>query len=478
MDAWMRCGYINGQWVCADSGATFPVLDPATGEVLATVADMGEIETQRAIDAAHAAFPAWRGRTAVDRADCLRRLFASIEDHAESLAVLLSRENGKPLAEARGEVRYGASFVSWFAGEAQRIAGEMIPASQPDRRLLVSQEPVGVCALITPWNFPHAMITRKLAAALAAGCTAVVKPAEETPLSALMLAKLCHDVGIPPGVVNVVTTRSPAAVGAVLCRSPQVRKVSFTGSTEVGQLLMQQCAPTLKRLSLELGGSAPFLVFDDADLDAAVDGAMSSKYRNNGQTCVASNRFLVQENIAAAFCERVAARSAELRVGCGLEEGVQLGPMISAAGKDKVRRLLADAVAKGAHIHCGGIPTDSDSLFCAPTVLSGVTAEMALWTAEIFGPVIAVRTFSSEAEAISLANETEYGLAAYAFTQDLGRSWRIREALAFGMVGINTGMISTAQAPFGGVKQSGFGREGSRHGIGEYLQMKYTCVRI
>ena len=469
--------YINGQWTSADSGETFAVLDPATGETIAHVPDMGHAETERAIAAAAAAFPAWRSRPAIERARLLRALYNRTLEALEPLAQLLTRENGKPLAEARGEVRYGAGFIEWFGEEARRTYGEQIPSPRADRRMLVQREPIGVCGLITPWNFPNAMITRKLAAALAAGCTVVIKPAEDTPLSALAIAALCHEVGIPPGVVNVLTTREPAGVGGALCASPVVRKLSFTGSTEVGRLLAGMCAPTLKRLSLELGGSAPFIVFDDADLDAAAEGAMASKYRNNGQTCVASNRFLVHEDVAESFIARVVARSVALRQGHGLEDGVEVGPMISAAGKDKVRRLLRDAVEQGVAVHCGGVPGEGDAdLFVAPTVLSGVRPEMDLWSEEIFGPVIAVRTFSTEEEALRLANETPYGLAAYAYTRDLSRSWRLREALEFGMVGINTGMISSPEAPFGGVKQSGMGREGSRHGLDEYTQLKYICV--
>ena len=477
-EPWLReAAYINGAWEHA--AARFPVRDPATGDVLAEVPDLGAHAAERAVAAAQAAFPAWRAQTAEARAELLWRLHDRMLEEADALAALLTLENGKPLAEAAGEIRYGASFIRWFAEEARRIYGEQIPASQADRRLLVSWEPVGVCALITPWNFPNAMLARKLAPALAAGCTVVCKPAEETPLSALAIAALCEEVGFPPGVVNVVTTRRPAEVGAALCAAPAVRKLSFTGSTEVGRLLMAQCAPTLKRLSLELGGSAPFLVFEDADLDAAAAGAMASKYRNNGQTCVASTRFLVHEDVLDGVVERVAALVQQLRVGHGLTPGVAVGPMISAAGWEKVARLCADAIEKGAVLRAGAAsPPDGDRRFWPPTVLTGLTEEMALWGEEIFGPVIAVRTFRAEAEALRLANDTPYGLAAYAYTRDLARSWRVREGLAFGMVGLNTGMISTAQAPFGGVGQSGFGREGSRAGLEEYMQRKYVCVGI
>ena len=471
--------YINGAWVTADSGDTFPVTDPASGAVIAHVPNMGAAETERAITAAADAFPAWRACPATTRAALLRRLFERINETAEALAILLTRENGKPLAEARGEIRYGASFVSWFSEEARRVYGDLIPASRTDRRLMVSREPVGVCALITPWNFPSAMITRKMAAALAAGCTVVIKPAEDTPLSALALAALCQEVGFPPGVVNVVTTREPAAVGGAMCDDLRVRKLSFTGSTAVGRMLMAMCAPSLKRVSLELGGSAPFIVFEDADISAAVDGAMASKFRNNGQTCVASNRFLVHADVVDDFAARLAERVRALREGHGLDDGTDVGPMISEFGKDKVRRLLEDAKQKGATLVCGTIPAEENAdLFVQPVVLTGVSQEMSLWEEEIFGPVVAIRTFSSEQQAVEMANETDYGLAAYFYTRDLSRSWRVREGLRFGMIGVNTGMISTAQAPFGGINQSGMGREGSRYGIEEYLNLKYTCVGI
>lgn len=470
--------YINGVWAPAASGQTFAVLDPGNGEIIGHVPDSGADDTIAAIAAAEKALPAWRARPAAARAQLLRRLFERMMDNVEPLARLLSRENGKPLAEARGEVRYGASFIEWFAAEARRVYGDQIPASTPDKRLQVSYEPVGVCALITQWNFPNAMITRKLGPALAAGCTVVIKPAEDTPFSTLAVAALCEAVGIPAGVVNVVCTNRPATVGQALCESPAVRKLSFTGSTEVGRTLMAQCAPTLKRLSLELGGSSPFIVFDDADLDKAAEGAIASKYRNNGQSCVASNRFIVHEDVCEAFAERVAARSRSLVVGYGLDAGSEIGPLINDAGKAKVARLVHDAITQGAVVHVGGAPADGAGLFWPPTVLSGIGPEMDIWSTEIFGPVLAIRTFTDEAEAIEMANETPFGLASYCYTENLSRSWRVREALDFGMVGINTGMISTAQAPFGGIKQSGMGREGSRYGILEYLQMKYTCIGV
>ena len=469
--------YVGGQWIASRSGATFAVTDPASGALIGTVPDCGAEETQAAIVAATRALPDWRARTADERSNLMMRLHDRMLESLDALAELLVYENGKPLAEAKGEIRYGASFIRWFAEEGRRVYGETIPASAANKRIVVTREPIGVCAMITPWNFPNAMLARKLAAALAAGCTLVAKPAEETPLSALAIAALCEQAGIPAGVVNVVTAARPEAVGAVLTGTPVVRKLSFTGSSEVGELLMRQCSSTLKRLSLELGGSAPLIVFEDADLAKATEGAMASKYRNCGQTCVASNRFLVHESIADRFAAMVTARSSQLRSGHGLEDGVTIGPMISRAARDKVTRLLEDAEGKGATVWCGGRPSSAD-LFVAPTVLTGVTGQMSLWKEEIFGPVIAIRTFRTEEEAIALANATPYGLAAYFFTENLSRSWRVSEALEFGMVGVNTGMMSTAQAPFGGVKYSGLGREGSRHGIDEYLNLKYTCVAL
>ena len=469
--------YIGGQWVGARSGATFSVTDPATGALIGTVPDCGAEEAQMAIAAAAQALPDWRSRTADDRSNRMMRLHDLMLASLEPLAELLVYENGKPLAEAKGEIRYGASFIRWFAEEGRRVYGETIPASAPDKRIVVTREPVGVCAMITPWNFPNAMLARKLAAALAAGCTMVAKPAEETPLSALAIAALCEQAGIPGGVVNVVTAARPDAVGAALTGAPVVRKLSFTGSSEVGELLMRRCSPTLKRVSLELGGSAPLIVFEDADLRKATDGAIASKYRNCGQTCVASNRFLVHESLADRFAAMVTTRSSQLKLGHGLESGVTIGPMISRAARDKVQRLLVDAEGKGATVWCGGRPSGAD-LFVEPTVLTGVTEQMSLWREEIFGPVIAIRTFRTEEEAIALANATPYGLAAYFFTENLSRSWRVSEALEFGMIGVNTGMVSTAQAPFGGVKYSGMGREGSRHGIDEYLNLKYTCIAL
>jgi succinate-semialdehyde dehydrogenase/glutarate-semialdehyde dehydrogenase len=474
---WLReAAYIDGAWVGADSGGSFEVVDPGSGAVIGRAPSCGEAETLRAIAAASAALPEWRAKTGAQRAAILERLRDLILDNLEDLAALLTLENGKPLSEALGELRYGASFVDWFAGEARRTYGDLIPAATPGRRILASREPVGVCAMITPWNFPHAMLARKLAPALAAGCTVVAKPAEETPFSGLAFAALCEAAGVPAGVVNVLTG-DPPAIGGALCASKTVRKLSFTGSTEVGRLLARQCADTVKRVSLELGGNAPFIVFDDADLEAAADGAMASKYRNCGQTCVASNRFLVQRGVLDRFARLLVERSAALVQAHGLEAGAEVGPMINREGYEKVRRLLADATARGSRVLLGGVPGGGD-LYIKPTVMVGVSDEMGIWTEEIFGPVIALRAFDTEEEAVALANDTDYGLAAYFYTRDLSRSWRVREALEYGMVGVNTGMMSTAEAPFGGVKQSGIGREGSRYGIDEYLEIKYTCVHL
>ena len=465
---------INGEWLTA-SGACIDVRNPATGELVGSVPDFGAAETRRAIDAAEAAFHPWRAKTAGERAKILRRWFELMMANQEDLARLMTLEQGKPLAEARGEIAYAASFIEWFAEEARRVYGEVIPSPLADRRLIVLKQPVGVCAAITPWNFPAAMITRKAAPALAAGCTRVVKPAEQTPLSALALAWLGQQAGIPPGVLNVVTG-DPVAVGAELTSNPKVLKLSFTGSTEVGRLLMAQCAPTIKKMSLELGGNAPFIVFDDADLDAAVAGAMLSKYRNTGQTCVCTNRFLVQEGVHDAFAQKLAAAVAGLKVGNGLEDGVTQGPLIDGAGLAKVEELLADAVAQGARILCGGKRHARGGTFFEPTVVAGATPAMRLAREEIFGPVAPIYRFKDEAEAICMANDTEFGLAAYFFSRDIARAWRVGEALDYGMVGINSGLISNEVAPFGGVKQSGLGREGSKYGIEEYLEIKYLAM--
>ena len=467
--------YIDGQWVGADSARTFAVSNPATGEQLASVPDAGVIETRRAIEAARVAQPGWRARTAGERARLLRRWHELLLANQEDLARLMTAEQGKPLAEARGEIVYAASFIEWFAEEGKRLYGDVIPAHHADKRVLVSKEPIGVCAAITPWNFPAAMITRKVGPALAAGCTIVLKPAEATPLSALALAELAERAGIPAGVFNVLTG-DPVAIGGELCANPTVRKLSFTGSTEVGRILMQQCAPTIKKLSLELGGNAPFIVFDDADLDAAVQGAMLSKYRNTGQTCVCANRLLVQDGVHDEFVARLATAVAALRVGNGVEDGVTQGPLIDDAAIAKVEELVADACAKGARVVCGGRRHALGRTYYEPTILAGVTPAMRLASEEVFGPVAPVFRFNSEAEAVAMANDTEYGLASYFYTENLARSLRVASALEYGMVGINTGLISTEVAPFGGMKSSGLGREGSRYGIEDYVEIKYLCI--
>ena len=470
--------YINGHWIT--TGRTFGVTDPGTAQLIAQVCNAGAPETQAAIDAAEAAFVTWKKETARARANVLRRWFDLIQEHREDLATLITAEGGKPYAEALGEVAYAASFVEWFSEEARRINGEIIPPGSNDKRLLVTREPVGVCAAITPWNFPAAMITRKVAPAIAVGCTVVVKPAEQTPLTALALAVLAERAGIPAGVFNVVTGDAEAApiIGNTLTADIRVRKLSFTGSTQVGRLLMAQSATTLKRLSLELGGNAPFIVFEDADLDAAVEGAIASKYRNSGQTCVCANRFLVQSSIMDTFAEKLAARVATLPVGYGFEQGVQIGPLIDAAGLDKVETLVADATQHGAQVVCGGQPDARGGLYFQPTVIKGVREDMRMMREEIFGPVAPLFAFDTEADAIRMANATEFGLAAYFYTQDPGRIFRVSEGLEYGMVGVNTGLMSSEVAPFGGVKQSGFGREGSIHGVDEYLSYKYTCIGL
>jgi succinate-semialdehyde dehydrogenase/glutarate-semialdehyde dehydrogenase len=451
---------------------TFQVTNPANRAVLASLPDMGAAETRAAIDAAHAAFPAWAARTAKDRGAILRRWSDLILMHTERLAALMTAEQGKPLAEARGEVAYGASFIDWFADEAKRAYGHAIPTPDPKKRLMSVKQPIGVCAAIAPWNFPIAMITRKVGPALAAGCTVVVKPAAETPLCALAIAELATEAGVPDGVLNIVTGTDASAIGAVLCEDSRVRKLSFTGSTPVGKLLYGQCAGTVKKLSLELGGNAPFIVFDDADLEAAVDGAMASKYRNAGQTCVCANRLIVQSGIHDAFVARLAEKARALKVGAGDQPGVQIGPLITAKAVSKVEGLLADAVAGGARIVTGGT---AEGQFFTPTVLTGATADMRIFREEIFGPVAPVVRFETEAEAIALANATPYGLAAYFFSRDVGRCWRVAEAIEAGMVGINEGLISTEVAPFGGVKESGLGREGGSEGLEEYFETKYLC---
>ncbi|ENO75246.1 NADP-dependent succinate-semialdehyde dehydrogenase [Thauera sp. 63] len=468
--------YIDGAWTEADDGARFDVLNPADGGVLASVPDMGAAEARRAIEAAAAALPAWRARTAKERAAILRKWFELIMAHQEDLAVLMTSEQGKPLAEARGEVAYGASFIEWFAEEGKRVYGDVIPAHGADKRILVLKEPIGVVAAITPWNFPIAMITRKAGPALAAGCTMVIKPAEDTPLCALALAELAERAGLPKGVLNIVTTMKAAEVGGELTANPIVRKLSFTGSTEVGKLLMRQSADTVKKVALELGGNAPFIVFDDADLDAAVAGAMASKYRNAGQTCVCANRLLVQDGIYDAFAARLAEAVAKLKVGPGLSGDVQQGPLINADAVAKVEELLGDAVAKGAKIVCGGKRHALGGTFFEPTIVTGLTPAMRIAREEIFGPVAPLFRFHTEDEAIRMANDTEFGLAAYFYARDIARVWRVAEGLEYGIVGINEGIISTEVAPFGGVKESGIGREGSKYGIDDFVEIKYLCM--
>ena len=471
-------GYIDGRWSAADAGGVFKVTNPATGATVCEVADMGAGETRRAIEAAGRALPAWRARTAKDRAAVLRRWFDLVMANADDLALLMTTEQGKPLGEARGEVVYGASFIEWFAEEGKRVEGDIIPTYAPDRRILVMKQPIGVCAAITPWNFPIAMITRKVSPALAAGCTVVIKPAEATPLSALALAHLADQAGFPPGVVNIIVgdgDKSPQ-IGLEMCTNPIVRKLSFTGSTEVGRILLRQSADTVKKLSLELGGNAPFIVFDDADLDAAVEGAIASKYRNAGQTCVCANRLYVQAGVYDEFARRLAAKVAEFKVGHGTEPGVTIGPLIEAAAVAKVEEHIADALAKGATLALGGKRHALGGLFFEPTLLTGVTAEMRVAREETFGPVAPLFKFADEAEVIAQANATEFGLAAYFFSRDIGRIFRVAEALETGMVCVNSGLLSTEVAPFGGVKQSGLGREGSRYGIEDYLEVKYVCL--
>jgi succinate-semialdehyde dehydrogenase/glutarate-semialdehyde dehydrogenase len=470
--------YLDGHWVDAQGGALSTVRNPATGETLGTVPELGAAETRRAIEAAGAAFPAWAARPARERSALLRRWHALLLEHQEDLATIMTAEQGKPLAEARGEIAYAASFIEWFAEEAKRLYGELIPPHQADRRLLVMRQPVGVAAAITPWNFPSAMITRKAAPALAAGCTFVCKPAIQTPFSALALAELAARAGIPPGVFNIVTGSDAQAIGAELTTHPLVRKLSFTGSTPVGKRLMAQCAGTVKKVSLELGGNAPFIVFDDADVDAAVSGAMASKYRNSGQTCVCANRLLVQSGIYDTFAAKLAEAVAKLRVGDGLAGPTDQGPLIDARALAKVERHLADALEKGARVLTGGRRHALGGTFFEPTVVTGVTPQMLMAREEIFGPIAPLFRFESEQQAIRMANDTEFGLAAYFYTRDLSRSWRVAEALEYGMVGLNTGLLTTETAPFGGVKESGIGREGSRHGILEYTELKYLCIAV
>jgi succinate-semialdehyde dehydrogenase/glutarate-semialdehyde dehydrogenase len=470
-----EAAYVNGAWIAADSGKSLEVRDPATGETLGTVPDCGRAETARAIEAAEAALPAWRAKTAKERGKLLHKLADVIEANVEPLGTLLTMEQGKSLTEAKGEVAFSASYVRWFAEEAQRVYGDVIPSPWPGRRILVTKEPVGVVGAITPWNFPSSMIARKLGPALAAGCTIVIKPAGQTPYSGLAWGALCEKAGIPAGVVNVLTGSS-REIGGELTSNPAVRKITFTGSTPVGKLLVEQASHTLKRVSMELGGNAPFIVFDDADVDRAIEGAMIAKYRNSGQTCVCTNRFLVQSGIHDAFVEKLVAASNALRVGNGLEEGVQQGPLIDNKAVAKVEEHIADAVGKGAKVATGGKRHKLGGTFFEPTVITGVTPAMAVSKDETFGPLAPVFRFDTEDEAIAMANDTEFGLASYFYTRDLGRAFRVAEALKYGMVGINEGLITTEVTPFGGVKESGMGREGSRYGIDDYLDVKYVCV--
>jgi succinate-semialdehyde dehydrogenase/glutarate-semialdehyde dehydrogenase len=467
--------YVDGQWADADSSETIVVSNPATGAAVGTIPRMGAAETRRAVEAADRALPAWRAKTGKERAAILRKWFDLMLANQDDLALIMTTEQGKPLAEAKGEIAYAASFIEWFAEEAKRVYGDVIPPHQADKRIVVVKQPVGVCGAITPWNFPAAMITRKVGPALAAGCTIVVKPATQTPFSALALADLAERAGLPKGVMSVIT--GPAKeIGGELTANPTVRKITFTGSTEVGRVLMQQSAQTVKKISLELGGNAPFLVFDDADLDAAVEGAMLSKYRNAGQTCVCANRILVQDKVYDAFAGKLADKVKALKVGPGTEAGVNIGPLIDANAVAKVEEHIEDAVAKGARVVTGGKRHALGGLFFEPTLLTGVDTRMKITREETFGPVAPLFRFASEEQGLAMANDTEFGLASYFYARDIGRIWRVGEGLESGIVGINTGIISTEVAPFGGVKQSGIGREGSKYGIEEFLEVKYLCI--
>nr|WP_283939570.1 NADP-dependent succinate-semialdehyde dehydrogenase [Pseudomonas sp. R3.Fl] len=469
--------YIDGAWVDADNGQTLKVNNPASNEILGSVPKMGAAETRRAIEAADRALPAWRALTAKERANKLRRWFELMIENQDDLARLMTLEQGKPLTEARGEIAYAASFLEWFGEEAKRVYGDMIPGHQPDKRLMVIKQPIGVTAAITPWNFPSAMITRKAGPALAAGCTMVLKPASQTPYSALALAELAERAGIPKGVFSVVTG-SAGEVGGELTGNPIVRKLTFTGSTEIGRQLMAECAKDIKKVSLELGGNAPFIVFDDADLDAAVDGALVSKYRNNGQTCVCANRLYIQDGVYDAFVEKLKVAVAKLNIGNGLEQGITTGPLIDAKAVAKVEEHIADAVGKGAKVVAGGKPHALGGTFFEPTILVDVPNDAAVAKEETFGPLAPLFRFKDEAEVIAMSNDTEFGLAAYFYARDLGRVFRVGEALEYGIVGINTGIISNEVAPFGGIKASGLGREGSKYGIEDYLEIKYLCIGV
>ena len=469
-------GYVNGNWIGGNGAENFDVFNPATGEKLATLPEMGAAETAAAIDAAYRAQPLWAARPARERSVLLRKWFDLIVANADELAALLPAEMGKPLPEAKGEILYAASYVEWYAEEAKRINGETIPAPSADKRMLVIKQPVGVVGTITPWNFPAAMIARKVAPALAVGCTVVSKPAEQTPLSAIALAVLAEKAGLPAGVFNIVLGTDGPAIGKELCFNPKVRKISFTGSTEVGRILMRQCSDQIKKVSLELGGNAPFIVFDDANIDAAVEGAMASKYRNAGQTCVCANRLYVQSNVYDAFAEKLAKKVAELSVGDGFAEGTTIGPLIEEAAIDKVEAHIADAVSKGASVVAGGKRVEGKGTFFQPTVLKDVARGMTVAKEETFGPVAPLFRFETVEDVIAQANDTEFGLAAYFFAGDLKKVWKVAEALEYGMVGVNTGLISSEAAPFGGIKQSGLGREGSAHGADDYLELKYVCM--
>ena len=469
--------YVDGQWIDAEGGKTLAVTNPATGELLGTVPNMGAAETRRAIEAANAAWPAWRSKTAKERSQVLRKWAELMMANQEDLAIIMTAEQGKPLVESRGEIAYAASFLEWFAEEARRVYGDTIPGHQADKRIVVIKQPVGVCAAITPWNFPAAMITRKVGPALAVGCTMVSKPASATPFSALALAELGERAGVPKGVFGVVTGAS-GPIGGELTGNALVRKITFTGSTEIGKKLLAQAAQTVKRVSMELGGNAPFIVFDDADLDAAAEGAIASKYRNAGQTCVCANRILVQDKVYDAFAAKLAERVAKFKVGNGLEAGVTIGPLIDDAAVKKVEEHIADAVAKGAKVTLGGKRHSLGGRFFEPTILADVTPAMKVTKEETFGPVAPLFRFKTEEEAIRMANDTEFGLASYFYARDQSRVWRVSEGLEYGMVGVNTGLLSTTEAPFGGMKESGIGREGSRYGVDEYLEIKYLCVAV
>ncbi|WP_424929084.1 NAD-dependent succinate-semialdehyde dehydrogenase [Amaricoccus tamworthensis] len=477
-DLWRNECFVAGEWVQADDNATFGVTNPSTGDKLCSVPDLGANEVNRAIDAAYTSQKEWAAKTGKERAAVLRKWYDLMVENADDLAVILTAEMGKPLAEAKGEILYGASFIEWFSEEAKRVYGETIPGHQPDKRIVVIKQPVGVATSITPWNFPNAMIARKVAPALAVGCSFVAKPAGETPLSALAMAVLAERAGVPKGVFSVVTSKSSSRVGKIFCSSPKVRKLTFTGSTEVGRILLAQGADQVLKMSMELGGNAPFIVFDDADIDAAVQGAMISKYRNNGQTCVCANRIYVQSGVYDEFAKKLSEAVGNMKIGDGFEDGVVAGPLITEAAVEKVEEHISDATSKGAEVIQGGKRHSLGGTFFEPTVLTNVTRDMQVAHDETFGPVAPLFKFDDEADVIEQANDTIFGLASYFYASDLGRVWRVAEALEYGMVGVNTGLISTEVAPFGGVKQSGQGREGSRHGTEDYLEMKYICMSV